>query len=161
MGFFSVAIWVCYNMIHTLWVWSMLVHQPGTCILLSSINWVWGTPFTFRLMSLSGFVRATLCTTSTVQDYVVHHWPALCTTYLCCAPWCTRGPIDKHFGGAQCSVVLTRWYTRGFCMFIISSDCYGAQYDVVSLAVCQVIWVHHAPGGFFVLVVIKPEIHEI
>ena len=25
-----------------------------------------------------------------VQDYVVHHWPVLCTTDLRCAPWCTR-----------------------------------------------------------------------
>ena len=28
---------------------------------------------------VSGCVRATLCTTSTVQDYIVHHWLALCT----------------------------------------------------------------------------------
>ena len=27
-----------------------------------------------------GFVRATLCTTSWVQDHIVHHRPALCTT---------------------------------------------------------------------------------
>ena len=32
---------------------------------------------------LSGVVRAKLCTTSWVQDYVVHHQPALCTTGLC------------------------------------------------------------------------------
>ena len=31
------------------------------------------------LVHLCEFVRPTLCTTSTVQDYVVHHWPALCT----------------------------------------------------------------------------------
>ena len=34
------------------------------------------------------------------------------------------------------SYVLIRWYTRRFCMFVISPDCDGAQYDVVSLAVC-------------------------
>ena len=32
------------------------------------------------------FVRATLCTTSTVQDYVVHHQPALCPI-MHKAPW--------------------------------------------------------------------------
>ncbi len=31
---------------------------------------------------LSGFVRAMLCTTSWVQDYAVHHRPALYTTDL-------------------------------------------------------------------------------
>ena len=35
----------------------------------------------------SGFVRPTLCTTSWVQDYVVHHQPVLCTNdhhYMLC-----------------------------------------------------------------------------
>ena len=39
---------------------------------------------------LSAFVEPTLCTTSTVQSYVVHHRPALCTTDLLCAACCTR-----------------------------------------------------------------------
>ena len=38
--------------------------------------WITGT---------SRFVRPTLCITSTVQDYIVHHWSALCTTDLHCA----------------------------------------------------------------------------
>ncbi len=42
-----------------------------------------------------------------VQDYIVHHWPVLCTTDLRCAP---------------------------FCMFVINSVCDGAQYTVVNLA---------------------------
>ena len=29
------------------------------------------------------FVRPRLCTTSWVQDYIAHHWPAFCTTGLC------------------------------------------------------------------------------
>ena len=32
----------------------------------------------------------TLCSTSMVQNYVVHYQPALCTTGLHCASWCTR-----------------------------------------------------------------------
>ena len=39
-----------------------------------------------------------------------------------------------HFVSAQCSFVLIRWCTRRFCMFVISSDYDGAQYDVFSLA---------------------------
>ncbi len=55
---------------------------------------------------LSGFVRATLCTTSWVEDNAVHHWPALCTTDLHCAhgakggpdPWVCLGPLGQtHF----------------------------------------------------------------
>ena len=33
----------------------------------------------FQSRCLSGFVRAMLCITSTVQDYVLHSQPALCT----------------------------------------------------------------------------------
>ena len=64
---------------------------------------------------------------------VVHHQPALCTTrgtYVC-EKFC----IAVHFGGAQCSFVLTRWCTKRFRRFVISFDCDGARYDVVSLAV--------------------------
>ncbi len=51
----------------------------------------------YAVVGFTGFVRATLCTTSMVHDYGVHHWPALCTTDLHCAPltyqpwpwWCT------------------------------------------------------------------------
>ena len=38
------------------------------------------------LFCVSVFVRPTLCTTSTVQDYIGYHQPALCTTDLHCAP---------------------------------------------------------------------------
>ena len=47
----------------------------------------WLICITFCLsVCLSGFVRPTLCTTLWVQDYIVHHQPALCTTDLHCAP---------------------------------------------------------------------------
>ncbi len=62
-------------------------------------------------VNLSGFVRPTLCTTLWVQDYVLHHWPALCTTRLRCAPWCTRGTYVLWR-----SFVQTTWCTRRFCM---------------------------------------------
>ncbi len=44
------------------------------------------------------FVRATLGTASTVQDYVVHHRPMLCTTDPCCTWWkATASPtLPKH-----------------------------------------------------------------
>ncbi len=72
----------------------------------------------------------------------MNHQAVLHTTELRCAPWCTRGTCvpekfctDVHFGGAEFSFVLTRWCIRQFCMFAISSDRDGAQYDVISLAV--------------------------
>ncbi len=40
-----------------------------------------------------GVVEAMLCTATVVQRYAVHHWPALCTTNLRCAP---GGPIVHH-----------------------------------------------------------------
>ncbi len=46
----------------------------------------------------------------------------LCTTDLHCT---------------QCRLVLIRWCTRRFCMFVISSVHDGAQYNVVRLAVCH------------------------
>ena len=46
-----------------------------------------------------GVVKATLCTTSWVQDYVAHHGPALCTTDLCFVPWCTRGTYVRQMWG--------------------------------------------------------------
>ena len=69
-------------------------------------------------MWVSGFVGYTLSTTSAVQDYAVHHQPALCTTDLSCVPWCTRGAYvfekfllkyfkwsDKNLGYS-----MTSWY---------------------------------------------------
>ncbi len=37
------------------------------------------------------FAEAMVCTTAMSQSYFVHHWPALCTLNLQCAPWCRRG----------------------------------------------------------------------
>ena len=75
--------------------------------------------FIFLSVCLSGFVRPSLFSTSWVQDYVVHHRPTVSTTGLCCAPWCTRGPMyfctDIHFGSAQRGFVPIRWCTRQFC----------------------------------------------
>ncbi len=62
---------------------------------------------------LCGFLRATLCTTSWVQEYVVHHRPALCTPKLCCAPWCTRG--------TYCYQLQPWWCTIRRCQ----SNCYS------------------------------------
>ncbi len=59
---------------------------------------------------LSGYVGPTLCTTSLVQSYVVHHWPALCTTELCCASWRTR---EGYFFVGSCSSLLV--YTLVAC----------------------------------------------
>ncbi len=70
---------------------------------------------------MTGFVRATLCTTSMVQEL------------RCTPPTC----IVHHRPGAQGG---PRWYTRWFCMFVISSDCDGAQYDVEAF---DVPLVHH------------------
>ena len=47
-------------------------------------------------MCLSGFVRATLCTTSMVQNYIVHRQPALCTGDLHCAQ---RGRLSVRSRG--------------------------------------------------------------
>ena len=50
------------------------------------------------VVSLSGFVEPTLCTTSMVQNYVVHHQPALCTTNL----WQIRiTKVVQHMGGIR------------------------------------------------------------
>ncbi len=47
----------------------------------------WAVMHHFLSVLLSSrFVRATLRTTSTVQDYIVRHQPALCTTDLHFAP---------------------------------------------------------------------------
>ncbi len=44
-----------------------------------------------------------LCTTSMVQDYIVHHRSALCTTDLHCTPWCTREPMSvRNRGHPHC-----------------------------------------------------------
>ena len=75
-------------------------------------------------------VGPTLCTTATVQSYIMHHQPALCTTDLHCAPYRAQGGIHlfpentwcdpsfskkgipyapwctMHFNGGQCSSVV-------------------------------------------------------
>ena len=62
---------------------------------------------------LSGFVRPTKCTTSTVQIYVVCHRPALCTTNLCCAPWCIRGTYFFRSRGHP--PTFTMWCCESSC----------------------------------------------
>ena len=68
----------------------------------------------------------TLCTISTVQSYSVHYWPALCTTTLCCAPWCTREGYYFNSTELQCAslpalctttLCCAPWCTRGGYIF--------------------------------------------
>ncbi len=74
------------------------------------------------LFCVSVFVRPTLCTTSTVQDYIGYHQPALCTTDLHCAPCSLSTLTVMTFSSADFLGTLCR-----------PGD---AQYDVVSLALC-------------------------
>ena len=74
-----------------------------------------------------------LFTTLWVQDYVVPHWPALCTTRLCCAPWCTRGTY------VQCKFVLIRWCTWRFHTFVINIFLM-VHNAVLSVSVCVGLW---------------------
>ncbi len=60
-------------------------------------------------------MRPTLCTTSTVQDYVLHHRPALCTTNMCCAPWCIRGTFVRELHVCQSVVASCQ---SASCMFV-------------------------------------------
>ena len=88
-------------------------------------------------------VGPTLCTTSTVQSYIVYHRSALCIINLCCAPWCTRGP--------RCVWALLRpnrlTYDLDFCMCVYVSihrnkgtfgqkDCMNAQVFSLYLMTC-------------------------
>ncbi len=62
-----------------------------------------------------------------VQDYVVRHWSALCTTNLRCTPLCTRGTYVRQkllnntciasywLGGAQDSFSCTLWTPPRWC----------------------------------------------
>ena len=96
---------------------------------------------------LCGFLRATLCTTSWVQEYVVHHRPALCTPKLCCAPWCSRGTyVCQKWGSPPTFLIFFMVHkehgkngSRGRPdLFVISSNRDGALYDGVSLTVIQI-----------------------
>ncbi len=74
-----------------------------------------------RGIGTAGFVEPTLCTTSTVQRYTVHHRPALCT-------------MHKHHQKcwlSRCGFVLIRWCTWHFFMYTMSHHLHGAQCDVV------------------------------
>ena len=66
---YSIFFWEC--------IWSLL------CLLCTS--WVCETYVVYHLVS-TGL-------------YVVHHRPVLCTTNLCCAPWCARRPVSIRCGG--------------------------------------------------------------
>ncbi len=61
----------------------------------------------------------------------------LCTIYTAASREMMKG---TPFCSTEHSFVLTRWCTRRFCMFVISSDCDDARYHVVSLAVCLLIY---------------------
>ncbi len=52
-------------------------------------------------MSVCVFVRAMLCTTSTVQSYTVHHRPALCTTDLRLSVRICGTYVVHHFNGTD------------------------------------------------------------
>ena len=71
------------------------------------------------------FVRAMLCTTSWVQDYIVHHRPALWTTDLRCAPWCTRWSYVLENWGSPLKFFIFRLFTRNvqktdtFCPYLM------------------------------------------
>ncbi len=96
----------------------------------------------------------------------MHHRPALCTTALHCAPWCTWGnysifvvdnehanqgsqysSVTMHtsIGSAQRSFVLIRWCTKQFSIFVISfdHDGAGAQCNIVSLVVSVCLSTDH------------------
>ncbi len=86
---------------------------------------------------MCGFVRATLCTTSTVQDYVVHRGPTLCTMVhkgdliIWCTWWFVVFIITYQLDGAKTYIGGLPPLSCIVYMF------FGAQYNVVSLAVAS------------------------
>ena len=68
------------------------VHRwPPMCPFFSSLAHAhWAHMHNFLSVRPSGFVEATLCTTSMAKSFIVHHLPGLCTTDLLCAPGCTQ-----------------------------------------------------------------------
>ncbi len=106
-----------------------------------------------------GFVEAMLCIPSTVQSYIVHHWPVLCTMvhkgdfFLEVGVTPTRTNIQ--FGGAQCSFVLIRWCTWQFVMYVIHYHLDRAHCDVVSLDALATLFVMNSWSA----PVVKPFIH--
>ena len=65
-----------------------LVAFVHSCVVLSTLHaLIFQSLCVF--VSIRLFVEPTLCTISTVQSYIVHHGPALCTADQCCVVWCT------------------------------------------------------------------------
>ena len=65
-----------------------------------------------KVRKLLQYPKVTLCSSSWVQDYVVHHRPALCTTELHCAPWCTRGTYVREKWGSHPTFFIFWQFTR-------------------------------------------------
>ncbi len=97
--------WLFHKKYYMQWIGSLIswlpVFQLRAIELILSIYWC-----------LSGFVKATSCTSSTVQSYTVHLWPALCTTDMCCALrtevmcWCLY-----WLGGVHDNLSCSLWTT--------------------------------------------------
>ena len=60
--------------------------------------------------SASGVVELCVCNW-VCGIYIVHHWPALCTTDLCHAPWCTRGTYVLEKQGDPWHFLVIWWFT--------------------------------------------------
>ena len=83
------------------------------------------------LLTKSPFVMmGMLCTTSTVQGYVVHQWPAFCTMVhkggLCL--WEVVGPMSLRSRGHPPTFFIFWWFTKLHCQpwyFILYEKCWG------------------------------------
>ncbi len=74
--------------------------------------------------SIRLFVRDTLCTTSWGQECAVHQRPALCTTDLRSAPWCTYCKVEVKYqchGQGQNIIFLLAWSGRWWYLALPSS----------------------------------------
>ena len=85
-------------------------HQPALCTLVHKGDlcpWEVGLPTTFFICTLH----------SLGQGYIVHRWPAPCTTNLRCAPWCTICHVHYKPPLRWC----TMWCCQSSCPFIYPS----------------------------------------
>ena len=74
-------------------------------------------------------IHSYIVTTSMVQGYIVHHWPALCTTILCCTPLCKRGPMQIKVHNVHSPPKETQHLVQGFpCPQNRASDPMGVRY---------------------------------
>ncbi len=128
--------------------------RSNTYPLVSSHISSWG--YKKGPICLSGFVGRMLCTASTVQDYIMHQWRALsivvhkgdlCPWEVGVTPDVVSLPVCVGLWDLSCALHVLQGYRTTlcttdlrwwrFCTFVISFDRDGAQYDVVSLAVCM------------------------